>query len=136
MSEVHVRVRAAGEHYALPVGGVREIANFERVTPLPGSPRGVLGVWSLRGDVIPVVDLATMLGLPTADPGRIVVAEGNGERAGITVESVLDVAALPESLEPADSDYLAGATLIDRVPVGVVDLDAVLMAVSGQGIND
>lgn len=127
MSEVHVRVRAGGEHYALPIGGVREIAEVDRLTPVPGAPVGVLGVWSLRGDVVAVIDLATVLGLqPAADPTRIVVVEGAGARAGLTVESVLDVTTLPEALEPAESDCLSAATLVERVPVGVVDLDAVL----------
>jgi purine-binding chemotaxis protein CheW len=134
MNEVHVRVRAGGEHYALPVSGVREIADFDQVTPVPGAPDEVLGIWSLRGDVVAVIDLAAMLGLrPAAEPDRIVVAEGARARAGITVESVLDVAALPAALEPADSSYLTGATLIERVPVGVVDLEAVLAAVGEEG---
>jgi purine-binding chemotaxis protein CheW len=134
MNEVHVRVRAGGEHYALPVSGVREIANFDRVTPVPGAPDGVLGIWSLRGDVVPVIDLAALLGLrPAAEPNRIVIAEGGRARAGITVESVLDVATLPEAPEPTESGYLAGAMLIERVPVGVVDLEAVLASVGEEG---
>lgn len=130
MSSMHVRVRAGNEHYALRVGGVREIAKFGEIAPVPGAPAAVLGVWNLRGDVMAVLDLATLLGLGGTAPGRIVVVEEGDLHGGLAVESVLDVGAMPESLESTDSEYLLGAVLVERVPVGVIDLGAVLSAVS------
>ena len=44
MSSMHVRVRAGNEHYALPVGGVREIAKFDQITPVPSTPTTMLGI--------------------------------------------------------------------------------------------
>jgi purine-binding chemotaxis protein CheW len=132
MTGIHVRVRAGGEQYALPVEGVREITKRERITPVPGAAAGVLGVWNLRGDVIAAVDLASLLGLEgSADTSeaRMVVAEHGELRAGLTVEAVTEVGPLPDAIEPADSDYLRGAVRVDRAPVGVVDLGAVLGAV-------
>jgi purine-binding chemotaxis protein CheW len=134
MSTMHVRVLSGGEHYALPVGAVREIAELGAITPVPGAAAAVLGVWNLRGEVMGVVDLATLLGLDRGGgPGRIVVAEQGDLRAGLAVESVVDVAPIPEALEPVDSEYVSAAVLVDRVPVGVVDLGAVLGAVSSRG---
>jgi purine-binding chemotaxis protein CheW len=130
MSRMHVRVRAGNEHYALPVRGVREVAKLAEITPVPGAPAAVLGVWNLRGDVIAALDLATLLGLGDTEPGRIVVVEEGGLHGGLAVESVLDVGAIPEPLEPTESEYLLGAVLVERVPVGVIDLGAVLGAVS------
>jgi len=131
MSAMHVRVRTGGEDYALAVAGVSEIATLGPVTPVPGAPGAVLGVWNLRGDVIAAVDLGASMGLePAAAPSRIVVAEDGKLRAGLVVEAVVDVEALPDSLEPAEHEYLSGMVLIERVPVGVVDLGAVLGAVS------
>jgi len=134
MSAVHVRVRAGGEHYALPVEGVREIARRDRITPVPGAPPAVLGVWNLRGDVVAAIDLAAMLGLAPGDgEGRIVVVEEGERHAGLAVEEVLEVEALPTTLEPVDSPYLAGATLVDQVQVGVIDLHALLAAAREGG---
>lgn len=133
MNAMHVCVRSGGEHYALPVGGVREIAELGQIRPVPGAPTAVLGVWNLRGDVMALLDMATLLGLePDAEPSRILVAEDGELRAGLAVESVLDVGTLPEALEPSDSAYLSGAVLIERTPVGVIDLAAVLGA-AGAG---
>jgi chemotaxis signal transduction protein len=133
MSALHVRVRSGGEHYALAVEAVREIAKIGAITPVPGAAAEILGVWNLRGDVMAVIDLAALLGLGReAEPGRIVVAEQGDLRAGLVVESVVDVGPLPEALEPADSEFVSAAVLVDGVPVGVIDLGAALGAVSSR----
>jgi chemotaxis signal transduction protein len=133
MSGIHVRVRAGGEQYALPVDSVREIAEMAEIAPVPGAPAGVLGVWNLRGDVLAALDLAALLGLePAAEPSRIVVAENGEARAGLVVESVARVGALPEAREPADSHFLSASALVDGAPLGILDLDALLGAV-GEG---
>jgi purine-binding chemotaxis protein CheW len=134
MSAMHVRVRAGGEHYALPVAGVREIARLGAVMPVPGAPPEVMGVWNLRGDVMAVLDLARLLGLEGGEPpSRIVVAEAGELRAGLAVESVTDVGSMPLTLEPADSPYLSATALIEGAPVGVVDLSSALKAASSNG---
>jgi len=131
MSELHVHVDVGGEQYALPVSAVREIGKFGAITPVPGAPAEVLGVWNLRGDVVAVIDLSRLLGLdPDAAPNRVVICEAGNGRAGLGVSSVLNVGPLPASIEPADSRYLVGATLIDRIPVGVLDVAAVFGAVT------
>jgi purine-binding chemotaxis protein CheW len=136
MSAMHVRVRCGGEHYALPVANVREIAQPGQITPVPGAPSPVLGVWNLRGDVMAVLDLAALLGIEAdEEPDRIVVAEDGGLHAGIAVESVLDVGSLPELREPTDSEYLSAAVLLERTPVGIVDVTAVLSMV-GAGARE
>ena len=131
MSRVHVRVLAGGEHYALPVGAVIEIAELGQVTSVPGAPSGVLGVRNLRGQVIPVIDLATMLGL-SADAGsqRIVVAEDGSLRAALAVTDTVDVGELGQATEEVESDYLNGAILVDDALVGILDVPKLLAAVA------
>jgi purine-binding chemotaxis protein CheW len=134
MSQLHVRVRVAGEEYALAVDEVLEIDELGEVVPVPGADAAVLGVRNLRGQLLPVVDLASVLGLaPSATPGRIVVAEGGGRRAGLAVDSVAGVEQLPEATEEAGSPHLAGAALADGALVGLVDLASVLDAAQGTG---
>lgn len=133
MSGVHVRVRVGQEHYALPVDRVLEVAELGDPTPLPGSPPEIAGVHNLRGQVIPVLALATILGLPGADPDRIVVVELDDRRAGLAVDAVVDVGVLPEPSEKVDSPYLSAAALVDGSLVGVLDADAILTSVSSPG---
>lgn len=131
MSAMHVRVRTGGEDYALAVAGVSEIATLGPITPVPGAPAAVLGVWNLRGDVIAAIDLGVAIGLgPAPEPSRIVVVEDGDLRGGLVVDAVVDVTVLPDALEPVDSEYLSAMVMIERTPVGVVDLGAVLAAVS------
>jgi purine-binding chemotaxis protein CheW len=131
MNRVHVRVVAGGEHYALPVTAVLEIAEIGKVTPVPGAPPGVLGVRNLRGQVVPVIDLATMLGLSAdAENERIVVTEDDGRRAALAVTGTDDVGELGAPTEEVDSPYLSGAVLVEGALVGIVDVSALLAAVA------
>jgi purine-binding chemotaxis protein CheW len=131
VSALHVRVRVAGEDYALPIADVLEVAELGEVTPLPGAGAAVLGVRNLRGQVLPVVDLATALGLEASTPDRVVIADCGGHRAGLAVDSVTAVERLPEATEQTDSPHLAGAALADGTLVGLVDVTSVLDGVAG-----
>jgi len=133
MSGVCVRVRVAGEHYALPVEQVLEVADPGELAPVPGAPREIVGVGNLRGQVTPVIDLATTLGLSGGEPSRFVVVESGELRAGLLVDEVLDVEALPPPSEQAESDYLLGACLLDGVLVATLDVDAVLDSIGTGG---
>ncbi len=130
MSGVHVRVRVAGEHYALPVDRVLEVAELGAIATVPGAPPEILGVRNLRGQVLPVVNLAVVLGLPGGDPTRVVVVESGELRAGLRVDEVLDVAELPPSSEQVESDLLESARMVDGELVGVLDVDAVLSSIA------
>jgi len=50
-------------HYAIDIGRVREIVNPLAITPMPHTPREVVGVSDHRGDVVPVIDLRLRFGL-------------------------------------------------------------------------
>lgn len=130
MSGVHVRVSIAREHYALPVTRVLEVAELGDLTPVPGSPPEIIGVRNLRGRVIPVMTLATLLDLPDGKPERIVVVELDERCAGLAVDAVVDVGGLPEASEQVESRYLTGAALVDGLLVGMLDADAILSSVA------
>jgi chemotaxis signal transduction protein len=86
--------------------------------------------------VIPVVALATMLGLSGDEPSRVVVAESGDLRAGLVVDEVLDVGEMPPASESVESAFLLGAFLIDGELVGALDVDAILSSVgSGGGLS-
>jgi chemotaxis signal transduction protein len=126
VSGVCVRVGVAQEHYALPVDHVLEVIEPGELTPVPGAPSQVIGIGNVRGQVVPMLSVAALLGLPEEGPGRIVVAEHGGRRAGLAVASVLDVGELADPSHEADSPFLIGAALVDGTLVGLLDLDAIL----------
>jgi chemotaxis signal transduction protein len=112
------------EWYALPVANVLEIGEIGRLTAAPGASRAVLGIRTLRGDLLPVLDLAAVLGLPRSEaPQRMLVAERRGVRAGFAVDEVTDVHELPEADQEVDSDLVSGAVLIGGSLVGMIDVE-------------
>jgi chemotaxis signal transduction protein len=123
---MYVTVRVGTEIYAFPIGNVLEVAALGELAEVPGSGSEVLGVRNLQGQVLPVFDLAHVLGVPrNGRPLRLVVAEQAGRLAGLAVDDVMGVGPLPGPLEDAESEYLAQATLQDGGPVGVVDVGQV-----------
>jgi len=57
--------RLGDDEVGLELHHVREILRFTPVTPVPGSPPWLAGVFNLRGKVLPVIDLAVRLGMPS-----------------------------------------------------------------------
>ena len=131
---VHVRFRAGDESFALPVSQVLEVAELGELAPVPGSPQSVLGVRNLRGQVLPVIDLAAVLGTDGSHQAeKLVIAEEAGRRAGLAIDQVTDVGDLAGPIQEADSPFLSGSTLTDGELVGIVDLAGVFAAVeSGE----
>lgn len=131
---VHVRFRIGAENFALPVGEVLEVADLGQLAPVPGAPGSILGVRNLRGQVLPVIDLATVLGTTgSTDRGKLVITEKAGRRAGLAIDQVTDVGELPGPTQETDSPFLSGSTLLNGELVGIVDVEGVFAAVeSGE----
>ncbi len=113
----------AGEEYAISLLRVKEIIEYDTVTPVPKTPEWVRGVINLRGSVVPVIDLAVKFRLPASVAGRltcIVITEvecgGEATIMGVMADSVRQVIDLkPENVEHPPTfgtrvkvDYLNG----------------------------
>ena len=81
----------AGE-YALRMRDVKEIIPYTPPRAINANQAMVQGVISLRGQIIPVCELATQLRMATDRPhGNIIVVESGDVIAGILVERVEEV---------------------------------------------
>jgi purine-binding chemotaxis protein CheW len=68
-------IRIAGEPYALHRAELAGLYADKVITPLPGDVRGLRGIAGFRGALVPVYDLATLLGAkPAASARWLVVA--------------------------------------------------------------
>jgi purine-binding chemotaxis protein CheW len=128
-----------GESYAASIMDVREILTIRSLTDVPRAPREVLGVVSKRGLVLPVIDLATALGLRTPDrrlrASQRVLVVGDGDRiCGLRVDAVSEVIklsaqnieAVPPSIGVKNAGLLLGLGRIDSHLYILLDLGAVL----------
>jgi purine-binding chemotaxis protein CheW len=96
----------AGETYAVQIAHIAEILKSLPITEVPRAPRTVLGVISVRGKLVTVVDLRRRFHLPESPMDRrtrILLADvGTGEQVGLLVDEVQQVWRLAnEEIEPA-----------------------------------
>lgn len=105
--------------YAIDLMRVEEILRPQTITPLPQAPRWVEGVISLRGNLLPVVNLRRRLGLEDAAvtrKSRLLVCFLGRRRVGFLVDRVAEVLRLsredirppPPLLAPSTSAYVVG----------------------------
>jgi purine-binding chemotaxis protein CheW len=91
----YLAFKLAGETYATPVALIREILKPPLLTPVPRAPRSVMGIVSVRGQVVTVVDLRSRLRLPEMPQSRktriLLVSATGGETLGLFVDEVLQV---------------------------------------------
>ncbi len=123
-----------GDPYAIPVERIREIVRLKTITDVPRVPPEILGVISLRGEVVQVLDLRLRLGVQASEltrTHRIVVLHGDeGEVTGLLVDTVREVLRADESdIQPpatGDSDFVTALCARDTEFVGLLNLERVL----------
>ena len=96
----------ASETYAVQISQLAEILKPPPVTEVPRAPSTVLGVISVRGKLVTVIDLRRRLRLPESPIDRrtriLLVESGGGEQMGLLVDEVQQVWRLAhEEIEPA-----------------------------------
>jgi purine-binding chemotaxis protein CheW len=96
----------AGEHYALDIEHIVEIVTPRAITRVPNADTAIVGIISLRGTIVTVVDARRKLKHPASKNGddpdrRIIVVEKGGETLGFEVDRVLRVVKTdPGAVEP------------------------------------
>ena len=82
------------EQYAVGIERIVEIVTPRAVARVPNADPSIVGIISLRGTIVTVIDVRGKLRHPTGDGGpdsRIIVVEGDGETLGFQVDRVLRV---------------------------------------------
>jgi len=133
----------AGEEYAVNIGKVKEIVQYEAVTSVPNTPRWIRGVTNLRGEVVPVVDLAVKFGLADSRISKFsciiiteVLFQGENLTMGVLADSVSqvieltadDIEATPSFGTRVKTEYLLGMGPLGRKFCLILDIDKVLSA--------
>jgi purine-binding chemotaxis protein CheW len=95
----------AGEQYAVDIEQIVEIVTPRPVTRIPNADGSVVGIVSLRGTIVTLVDVRRKLHHPQAGgthaDTRIVVVDYHNETVGFIVDRVLRVVkAAPADIEP------------------------------------
>jgi purine-binding chemotaxis protein CheW len=124
----------ANETYAIATDYVREVQPLRDVTPVPCTPRFVVGVINIRGAIYSVIDIREFFGLPQREVGdltKVILVNAAGLEVGILADDVLGAKSIPlTDIRPpldthggAKEGYIAGVT---RDMLIILDLEALL----------
>lgn len=124
-------------HYAINVAKVLEIIRMPQITAMPGSHDPcIMGTFNLRGQVLPILNLATWLGkemIPDAQD-KVLITEFAGVRSAFLVSSVTSIHRLAwDRIEPPNKyvqafsrDSITGILRIQEAVLFILDMEKIL----------
>ena len=139
-----ILVFSVGEKdYGADIVQVREVIRKRKVTPVPEAAAFVEGVISLRGRVIPLINLRKKLGMRSEEvpSNRFVVTTIQDHWTGILVDQVKDVVTVKsEDITQPDevlrgAAYLVGVTKWQGKVILLVDLTGFLRGEESAGLQ-
>jgi purine-binding chemotaxis protein CheW len=142
----YVVFRSGRERFCLPVLDVEEVVEWPLLTRVPLSPAYLLGIFNLRGAIVPLIDIALTEGRRTGLlPKHVVVASLRGDaereeiRLGIAADEVVGTYSVNDAedlLEQAPENVPHCIGMLrheDRLAL-VIDLRRLLDVYPGPGI--
>lgn len=125
------------EEYSVQILGIQEIIKPIDYTRVPGIPKHILGVFNLRGSVIPLIDLRQKFGLPAlrkTDDTRYIVIKNDHNEAGFMIDSLTEalrfekssISPPPETLQGSDSKMIDGIGKKEHGIVTILNIDELL----------
>jgi purine-binding chemotaxis protein CheW len=135
----------ADKEYAVSIESVREVRRLRSVTPIPKALDFIEGVVSLRGRIIPIMNLRKKLGLSGSDNrsfNRVIITESNGHMLGVVVDSVIGVLDVDKTdIEPPDevlkkAEYLTGVGKAAKRLILIIDIERLLSGAEKSSIAE
>jgi purine-binding chemotaxis protein CheW len=81
------------EYFSCDLTLVKEFIDIDKITPIPCSPKHIVGNINLRGEIIPLLDIRSILNFTASEkPGtQAILVQINNINAGIVVDEIYDV---------------------------------------------
>lgn len=130
-------------HYGINVAKVKEIVNFQKVTPVPNSHPSVEGIFMPRDTMITVVNLANVLRLPESeDPKNDMLINTNFNKlnvafhvhkiVGIHRVSWADIITPDVTINSFESGIATGIIKIDGRLIIILDFERIVSDISPE----
>jgi purine-binding chemotaxis protein CheW len=136
-------ITLSGRLFALDLRSVREVFPVESITPVPGMPSVLSGVTNLRGIVVPLVDVRSLLGLSTAGtpPKFGVVIHHGANQVGVLVDQVPEIRTVqqgqflpaPQTGETDAQPFIATILRIEDRMGGLLEVPTLLAHMDSAG---
>lgn len=124
------------EEFAFKVSQIEEILRHQRITKVPKMPTYMLGITSLRGKVIPVIDLKLRLSfkerpLDLNHKGKILILKGPQGPIGAAIDRVIGVVRLsrseiippPSHLTETELKFIEGIAIVDKRFISIIRME-------------
>jgi purine-binding chemotaxis protein CheW len=124
------------EEFAFQISQLKEILKYQRITKVPKMPDYVVGITSLRGKVIPVIDLRTKVSSHAKLPDitnriKILIIQGPKGVIGAVVDKVIGVVRIakseilppPSHLTEEQLKFIDGIAIIDKRFVSILNME-------------
>ncbi len=131
-----ITFRIGPEIYGIDVPSMREISKMRPITEVPRAPAFLPGIITLRGTVVPILDLRGRMGVDSIEPTRatrILIVEHEDEPFGLIVDEVIRVVRMVNAqIEPSplpggiDSEFLTGLARVDGDLIVLLNLATVV----------
>ena len=132
----------SGAQYGIDILKVQEINKLQAWTPVPHSEEFVLGILSLRGRIVTIIDLAKKLGLDktrVSRDSRIVIAKLEEQCVGFLVDAIGNVTTVdwdhvcqpPANVNGVGSHFLEGVLKTEQDLIALLNTEEVFKEVEG-----
>ena len=116
-----VEFQLAGEVYGIETSYIREVYPLKELVPIPGTPPFFLGITSVRGQILSVIDIKRFFDLPDkglTELDKVVIVRSGEVELGIRADVVLGMWSIPRGhIQPSlptligvRDKYLRGVT--------------------------
>jgi len=130
------------ENFGINVFKVREVCETMPITKTPNMPAGVEGIISLRGSIIPVIDLATCLNLPfSGERTKLIITEFSRHTQAFLVADVDRIVRVDWELVKSPQNVASNVGLITAITelpggklVSILDVEQILSNVIGEDV--
>jgi purine-binding chemotaxis protein CheW len=113
--------------YAVPMEAVREVATAPILTRLPTAPGPILGLFNLRGEIVPLLDTPALMGLGRIrDWPFVAVVRSSLGPAGLAATALPEAAALGEPVGSSESPATAGTYAVGRRLAVLLNIEELL----------
>ena len=125
-------VEIGREPIGIPLNQIQEFINISDPVPIPFSPEFVVGNISLRGEILTLIDIATLLGLSSScrHEKQGIVFQWEQTKFGITISQVLNIVDV-DKLSLSATNYqdklgIIGTTVVGEKPTTLLDLKEII----------
>lgn len=135
--------RVAREWYGVDIRKIKEVIKVDKVAYLPSSPDHIAGIVNLRGNILSVMDLRTILRLNHEGPGekrKIIAIESGILETGFLVDEVVESIEVPVSkiepplltIPPDGAEYIEGQCRVNDKLIALISVEKILEKVDGS----